>query len=285
MITLIGAGKLARKFYREYRNNYDINVVGTNWEQFQKFEYLFTTNAFLLENFGLQKALQTLNTTVICMVAPSRDRLIEAAKQNIPLVEVYTEVYVDFAQELTELLLECTHVEHLVWCSSVGIYGNHGGKVVDEQSPILVKEGTSKRCLYEAECYIKGLVYQGVNTTILRFGKLYAQDRSVREMYDIAKSCLNEQTKNHRINLTHELDAVLAIYHCVANRIFGTFNVTNDLNQIPYYQLIYKIAKHFDLPTLPVDSEGSMVLPTNCVASSERIKETGFKFQYLDNIE
>lgn len=285
-VTIIGAGKLAKVFYEEFRNEFEFNLVGTDWQQFEKFDHLSTKNAFVIDNLSSDSLVSALQSTdvVVCMLAPSRERIIDQFRKGISLCQIYKTVYIDFAYRLVEVLSSFPRIDHLVWCSSVGVYGNHKAEPVDESSTTNLKQSDANYCLLEAEHIINVLKYQDIQVSILRFGKLYSKTRSLREVYDIAKSCLNINSQLNRVNCVHELDAVNAIAYCINNGNYGIYNVTNELNQLPYYQLIYKISNHFGLPKIWVAGSGE-ILPTNCQAVSDAILETGFEFSHKTTIE
>lgn len=286
-ITLIGAGKLAARFYNTYSKRYEFHVVGTSEEQFSAFDGLEAKNTSIYDTssilpFGTQIPESKY---VVCMVAPSYKRMTGAFKNNKDMIDVYQDVFGSFAQILVRELSTLFNIDHVVWCSSVGVYGNHNGNFVGEESRcIFTKDNQEKRKLLEAEHIINLAQYQGVDVTVLRFGKLFSNTRSMKSMYDIAKYVLNERSLYDRVNLTHEDDANAAIIHCLQNKISGTYNVTNDFNKFYYYELINKITAHFGLERLTPLREGKG-LSTNCQALSDAIKETGFMFSNLCTIE
>ena len=285
IITLIGASKLGARFYDEESEIYDIRVVGTKWQQFRKFEDLPVQNTYIIDDepFGLEASLHNAEY-VVCAIAPSHTRMVDGMKAGKKLFDIYDEVYCNLAYKLVKLLPKFPTIKHLLWCSSTGVYGDHDGEPVDENSPSKLPEDDPRRKVLEAEHIINVLGYQGIKLTKLRFGFLYSKKRSIQAVYEMAKTALNTKSNRNYFNLTHETDAMSAICHCLCYEVYGTYNVTNDLNQIPYGALVEQIAAHYHFPRLLANLEGKN-LSTNCRVVSDAIKDTGFKFQYPTSFE
>jgi nucleoside-diphosphate-sugar epimerase len=95
--------------------------------------------------------------------------------------------------------------ERLVYTSSTGVYGDHGGDRVDEETPL--KPGTEKtRVLASAEqAALSEAPDHGIEGTVARFAGLYGPDRYRLERY------LNGPVTAGYLNMIHRVDAAGAV--------------------------------------------------------------------------
>jgi nucleoside-diphosphate-sugar epimerase len=93
----------------------------------------------------------------------------------------------------------------LVYTSSTGVYGDHGGDRVDEETPL--DPGTEKtRVLASAErVALEEAPDHGIEGTVARFGGLYGPDRYRLERY------LDGPVTAGYLNMVHRVDAAGAV--------------------------------------------------------------------------
>ena len=95
--------------------------------------------------------------------------------------------------------------DRLLYTSSTGVYGNHDGAWVDEQTPI---DPVTERqaVLHEAEKLVhERAAAAGIDGTVVRFGGLYGPDRYRIERY------LDGPVTAGYLNLVHRADAAGAL--------------------------------------------------------------------------
>ena len=289
VLVLIGAGKLAVQFYKQYSRHYHIRVVGTNFRQFKEFEGLKVSDAYIAdETSGICPEAFKEADCVVCAVAPSVDRVRKETQEGKSINDVFHDTYYPISILLSTELLSHPSVKQVVWCSCVSVYGNHQGEPVDEESSLNPPKDHSSRSLIEAEHNLCGLSYQGVKTTILRFGYLYSPQRSLFHFYDVYQESVEATYWQKSLNLTHYEDAAGSVNFCLRHEVIGTYNVVNELNLLSTIGLIDRIATTFGMPLLDeyrnVYETSTYPFVVDCRVMSDAIKERGFLFVHPDTV-
>jgi nucleoside-diphosphate-sugar epimerase len=144
---------------------------------------------------------------------PDADWLVFAASSGGRGAEAAREVYVDGLQTAIEVFgargsqPDATAPDRLVYTSSTGVYGDHGGDWVDEETPI--EPTTEKtRVLAEAERIAREATAEyGINGTVARFAGLYGPGR-----YRLSRYLDGPVTQGY-LNMIHGEDAAGAVAH------------------------------------------------------------------------
>ena len=112
--------------------------------------------------------------------------------------------------------------ERYVYTSSTGVYGDHGGDWVDEDTPI--EPTTEKtRVLAEAERVARErTATYGIAASVARFAGLYGPDR-----YRLSRYLEGPVTAGY-LNMVHRDDAAGAVGFLLAQRVDGTVLVVDD---------------------------------------------------------
>ncbi|SMO36199.1 NAD(P)H-binding protein [Halorubrum cibi] len=137
---------------------------------------------------------------------PDADAVVFAASSGGRGAEAAREVYVDGLRNVVEEYGGRARApDRLVYTSSTGVYGDHGGAWVDESTPI--EPTTEKtRVLAEAErVALEEAVTVGIDGTVARFAGLYGPDRYRLERY------LEGPVTAGYLNMVHRDDAAGAI--------------------------------------------------------------------------
>ncbi|OYR58540.1 SDR family oxidoreductase [Halorubrum halodurans] len=137
---------------------------------------------------------------------PDADAVVFAASSGGRGAEAAREVYVDGLRNVIEEYGGRSRTpDRLVYTSSTGVYGDHGGAWVDESTPI--EPTTAKtRVLAEAErVAIEGAAAAGIDGTVARFAGLYGPDRYRLERY------LDGPVTAGYLNMVHRDDAAGAV--------------------------------------------------------------------------
>ena len=137
---------------------------------------------------------------------PDADWVIFAASAGGRDAEAARETYVDGLRTAIESFGErADSPDRFVYTSSTGVYGDFGGKEVDEETPL---DPTTERqeTLLEAErLAIEHAAEHGMAGTVARFGGLYGPGR-----YRVERYLDGPVTAGH-LNLTHRDDAAGAV--------------------------------------------------------------------------
>ncbi|MFC5277563.1 NAD-dependent epimerase/dehydratase family protein [Halorubrum rubrum] len=137
---------------------------------------------------------------------PDVDAVVFAASSGGRGAEAAREVYVDGLRNVVEEYGDRTRApDRLVYTSSTGVYGDHGGAWVDEGTPI--EPTTEKtRVLAEAErVALEDAAAAGIDGTVARFAGLYGPDRYRLDRY------LEGPVTAGYLNMVHRDDAAGAI--------------------------------------------------------------------------
>jgi len=133
---------------------------------------------------------------------PDADAVVYAASAGGRSVEAARDVYVEgLRTAIDAFAARVDPPERLVYTSSTGVYGDHGGAWVDETTPI---EPTTdrQRVLADAETVaLEHSAAHGIDATVVRFAGLYGPGR-----YRIARTLDGPVTEGY-LNLLHRADA------------------------------------------------------------------------------
>ncbi len=115
---------------------------------------------------------------------PDADAVVFAASSGGRDAEAAREVYVDGQQTALSVFADRDHPpERYIYTSSTGVYGDHGGEWVDEQTPL--EPTTAKtEMLAEAETVaLSGASEHGIDGTVARLSGIYGPERYRVERY------------------------------------------------------------------------------------------------------
>ncbi|EMA36706.1 SDR family oxidoreductase [Halococcus hamelinensis] len=142
---------------------------------------------------------------------PDVDAVVFAASSGGRGAEAAREVYVEGLRTAIEAFAERDDPpDRLVYTSSTGVYGDHDGERVDEETPI---EPTTEKTevLAEAErVAIEEAGSRGIDGTVARFAGLYGPDRYRLERY------LDGPVTEGYLNMVHRDDAAGAVRFLLA---------------------------------------------------------------------
>ncbi|RLB56698.1 MAG: hypothetical protein DRJ42_02620 [Deltaproteobacteria bacterium] len=157
--------------------------------------------------------------------------------------------------------------------SSVSVFGDRGGEWVDEDSEpkprdaMAVALHAGERLLREAEAPV----------TVLRYGEVYGPDRpGLRDALRRGAGVFPNPTAH--ANLIHIRDAVEATLHLLTRKRLEPLYLMVDRKPAPRLEVLAWLAEHHGAQLPAVD--GAVAAPYDVRAMSERLVESGFRFQY-----
>jgi len=170
---------------------------------------------------------------------------------------------------------------HLVYTSSTGVYGDHDGAWVDEETP-LEPASERQRILLEAESIALEHGTPDIERTVVRFGGLYGPGRSPVDRY------LEGPVSPGYVNLVHRDDAAGAIAHLLeADRGAGVVNVVDDepVDRTDLAAWIAEASGEPVPPTVPLDERDLSAarrrrLSANKRVSNATLTDRGYKLTY-----
>ena len=156
---------------------------------------------------GIDEAVRADATDPASLVTvPDADAVVFAASSGGRGAAAAREVYVDGLRNVVdEYGSRSSSPDRLVYTSSTGVYGDHDGSWVDEETPI--EPTTEKtRVLAEAESVaLDATADAGIDGTVARFAGLYGPERYRLERY------LDGPVTAGYLNMVHRDDAAGAV--------------------------------------------------------------------------
>ena len=202
---------------------------------------------------------------------PSVDTVLIAVGMDRSTYSDIRQVYVQGLKNVLDALADS--VQHVIYVSSTGVYGDFGGEWVDEQSPTDPQREGGKACL-EAERLLQQSRW-GSRSTILRFAGIYGPGRVPTRQQIIDKQW-DRLSPGGYLNLIQVYDGA-AIVQRIAHSVDVDPDNTDTLAQTflvsdgrpPLRQVYYDwIAERFGVGPIPWDPDA--VAPQQSRASSSK---------------
>jgi nucleoside-diphosphate-sugar epimerase len=159
-----------------------------------------------IEEAGFDAVRADVTDAETLAAVPDVDALVFAASSGGRNAEAAREVYVEGLRTAIEHFGERDESpERLVYTSSTGVYGDHGGGWVDEETPL--DPTTDKtEVLAEAErVALEDSAERGIEGTVARLAGIYGPDRTRLERY------LEGPVTEGYLNMVHRDDAAGAV--------------------------------------------------------------------------
>jgi nucleoside-diphosphate-sugar epimerase len=164
-----------------------------------------------VEAAGLTAVEADVTDTASLAAVPDADWVVFAASSGGRGADAARSVYVDGLRTAIEQFGSREEPpDRLVYTSSTGVYGDHGGDWVDEETPI---DPTTEKTqvLAEAERVAREVSAEyGIDGTVARFAGLYGPDR-----YRLGRYLDGPVTAGY-LNMVHRDDAAGAVAHLLA---------------------------------------------------------------------
>jgi len=159
-----------------------------------------------IERAGFTGARADLTDPESLEGVPDADVIVFAASSGGRGPDAAREIYVEGQQiAIDTFAARSDPPKRYVYTSSTGVYGDHGGGWVDEETPI---EPTTEKTAVLAEAEDVALEYapaRGIDGTVARFAGLYGPDRYRLERY------LSGSVTEGYLNMIHRDDAAGAV--------------------------------------------------------------------------
>jgi nucleoside-diphosphate-sugar epimerase len=219
---------------------------------------------------------------------PDADAVVFAASSGGRGAGAARDVYVDGLENVIEEYgARMRPPDRLVYTSSTGVYGDHDGAWVDEETPI--EPTTEKtRVLARAErVAVETAGDIGIDGTVARFAGLYGPDRYRLERY------LNGPVTAGYLNMVHRDDAAGAIrYLLEADRARGERVVVVDDEPVEKHAFADWLADECGVPRPEKRSKAARIaegdlsaaakrrIRTSKRCSNDRLRALGYEFAY-----
>jgi dTDP-4-dehydrorhamnose reductase len=124
-------------------------------------------------------------------------------------------------------LAAARNLRSIVYLSTVGVYGDHGGGWVDEQTPVAPVSARSRRRLAAENAWQELGARRGIAVAVLRLAGIYGPGQNA--LLQIARAKARRIVKPAQIfNHIHVGDIAQAIEAAFTHRASGVFNVADD---------------------------------------------------------
>lgn len=154
-----------------------------------------------VEDAGLEPVRADVTAPTTLSAVPDVDGVVFAASSGGGDAEAARAVYVDGLEAAIEAFAEREDPPgRLLYTSSTGVYGDHGGGWVDEDSELRPATGKAE-VLVEAEAVARRAAEFGIRSTVARLGGVYGPGRYRIERY------LDGPVTEGYLNLIHRADA------------------------------------------------------------------------------
>jgi nucleoside-diphosphate-sugar epimerase len=161
-----------------------------------------------IEDAGLDAVRADVTDAAALESVPDVDWLVFAASSGGRGADAAREIYVEGLRTVIETFGDrSSSPERLVYTSSTGVYGDHDGEWVDEETPIdPTTEKTEVLAEAERVALVEGAEY-GLDGTVARYAGLYGPDRYRLQRY------LDGPVTEGYLNMIHREDAAGAVCH------------------------------------------------------------------------
>ncbi len=141
---------------------------------------------------------------------PDADVVVFAASSGGRDADAAREIYVDAQKTvLSHFAAREASPDRYIYTSSTGVYGDHGGDWVDEETPLNPTTAKTEVLATAEEVALTAAVEHGMDGTVARYAGLYGPGRFRIERY------LNGPVTEGYLNLLHRDDAAEAVAHLI----------------------------------------------------------------------
>lgn len=129
--------------------------------------------------------------------------------------------------QFAEKIAGAPHLETIVYLSTIGVYGNHGGAWVDETTPPAPVSERSRERLAAEQAWSALGAHAGKAVTILRLAGIYGPGQNA--LLQVTRGSARRIDKPGQVfNRIHVADIAQAIEAAFERGADGAFNVTDD---------------------------------------------------------
>ncbi|NBO24658.1 MAG: NAD-dependent epimerase/dehydratase family protein [Chlamydiae bacterium] len=191
--------------------------------------------------------------------------------------ENYESVYLNLAQTLEHLSSRLTSLKQLIVISSTSVYEESNGSIIDENSPLNLKDH-NPHLLVETENYYLRLKNK-CKVVIFRLGEIYGKKRNFKEKLTQLQEREVPGDGLKKVNASHILDIVMAIRWAIEHKKEGIFNLV--ASEHPTRKQLYeKISNKYGLKLPLFNPNLYSYHGKNKEVSNEKIKKEGFKLKF-----
>ncbi|GCF15014.1 NAD(P)-dependent oxidoreductase [Haloarcula mannanilytica] len=275
-VAILGCGYVGLELGRQLRDDHE--VVGVRRSD---------DGIAAIEDAGFEAVQADVTDPESLSAVPDADWLVFAASSGGRGAEAAREVYVEgLRTAIDHFWSRANPPERLVYTSSTGVYGDHDGAWVDEETP-LDPQTEKTEVLAEAERIARERpVEHGGHGTVARFAGLYGPDRYRLERY------LEGPVTAGYLNMVHQADAAGAVRHILTEDHRDEVVLVVDDEPVEKWAFADWLAEQCDVPFPPkqtteerladdsLSATAKRRIQTSKRCSNDRLRNLGYEFEY-----
>ena len=275
-VAILGCGYVGLELGRQLRDGHEVVGVRRSDDGIEA-----------IEDAGFEAVRADVTDAESLSAVPDADWLVFAASSGGRGAEAAREVYVDgLRTAIDHFWSRADPPERLVYTSSTGVYGDHDGTWVDEETP-LDPQTEKTEVLAEAERIARERPAEhGGHGAVARFAGLYGPDRYRLERY------LEGPVTAGYLNMVHRADAAGAVRHLLAEDHREEVVLVVDDEPVEKWAFADWLAEQCDVPFPPKQTTEERLaddslsetakrrIQTSKRCSNDRLRELGYEFEY-----
>ena len=275
-VVILGCGYVGLELGRQMREDHE--VVGVRRSD---------DGIAAIEDAGFEAVRADVTDPESLSAVPDADWLVFAASSGGRGAEAAREVYVEgLRTAIDHFWSRADPPERLVYTSSTGVYGDHDGAWVDEETP-LDPQTEKTEVLAEAERVARERPGEhGGHGSVARFAGLYGPDRYRLERY------LEGPVTAGYLNMVHRADAAGAVCHLLTENHREDVVLVVDDEPVEKWAFADWLAEQCDVPFPPKQTTEERLaddslsetakrrIQTSKRCSNDRLRELGYEFEY-----
>ncbi|KAA9410600.1 SDR family oxidoreductase [Haloarcula hispanica] len=275
-VAILGCGYVGLELGRQLRSSHE--VVGVRRSD---------GGIEAIEDAGFEAVRADVTDPESLSAVPDTDWLVFAASSGGRGAEAAREVYVEgLRTAIDHFWSRADPPERLVYTSSTGVYGDHDGAWVDEETG-LDPQTEKTEVLAEAERVARERpVEHGGHGSVARFAGLYGPDRYRLERY------LEGPVTAGYLNMVHRADAAGAVRHLLTGDHREEVVLVVDDEPVEKWAFADWLAEQCDVPFPPKQTTAERLaddslsetakrrIQTSKRCSNNRLRELGYEFEY-----
>ncbi|AEM57960.1 sugar epimerase/dehydratase [Haloarcula hispanica N601] len=275
-VAILGCGYVGLELGRQLRSSHE--VVGVRRSD---------DGIAAIEDAGFEAVRADVTDPESLSAVPDADWLVFAASSGGRGAEAAREVYVEgLRTAIDHFWSRADPPERLVYTSSTGVYGDHDGAWVDEETG-LDPQTEKTEVLAEAERVARERpVEHGGHGSVARFAGLYGPDRYRLERY------LEGPVTAGYLNMVHRADAAGAVRHLLTGDHREEVVLVVDDEPVEKWAFADWLAEQCDVPFPPKQTTAERLaddslsetakrrIQTSKRCSNDRLHELGYEFEY-----
>jgi nucleoside-diphosphate-sugar epimerase len=275
-VAILGCGYVGLELGRQLQDDHE--VVGVRRSD---------DGIAAIEDAGFEAVRADVTDAESLSAVPDADWLVFAASSGGRGAEAAREVYVEgLRTAIDHFWSRADPPERLVYTSSTGVYGDHDGAWVDEETP-LDPQTAKTEVLAEAERVARERPAEhGGHGAVARFAGLYGPDRYRLERY------LEGPVTAGYLNMVHRADAAGAVYHLLAENHRDEVVLVVDDEPVEKWAFADWLAEQCDVPFPPKQTTTERLaddslsetakrrIQTSKRCSNDRLRNLGYEFEY-----